>query len=106
MSSADGRWSIDIAAVQHIVTTVESTIEEFDEDARLVAEAIQAASDTVGASQTATALSAVVNETLTADIVAAKGHALNASSQTSAAVNAYIQGDLEMAQNAANRADL
>ena len=106
MSSADGRWSIDIAAVQQIVTTVESTIEEFDEDARLVAEAIQAASDTVGASQTATALSAVVNETLTADVVAAKAHALNASSQTSAAVNAYIQGDLDMAQSAANRADL
>lgn len=105
MSSADGRWSIDIAAVQHIVATVESTIAEFDADARLITEAIQAASDTVGASQTATALT-VVNETLTAETVAAKAHAINASSQTSAAVNAYIQGDLDMAQNAANRVGL
>ena len=106
MSAENGRWSIDVAAAQQILATVDSTIDQFDTDARAVTEVIQAASSAVGASQTATALITLVNDVLTADIVAAKAHAVNASTQTSVAVNAYIQGDLEMAQNAANKMDL
>ncbi|KGJ71821.1 hypothetical protein GY21_19620 [Cryobacterium roopkundense] len=99
MGAGDGRWSIDIAATQHILAAVDATIEDFDTDARRLSEAIRAASETAGASKTGAALVNVVNELLMSEIVAAKTHAMNASTQTSAAVNAYIQGDLEMAQN-------
>lgn len=94
------RWDIDPAGVQGVLGRTQGTAGEFEGQMTSMNSALQGSASQSGSDIVAQALVGYANQSAMPQIQAVFGRTSACLNGAAQAVNAYVQGDLEMAANA------
>lgn len=99
-------WNIDTAAVQSVMTEVRGKTEQMTAEQAAMRSALEAAAASVNSALIANALAEVHDQYLAPLVTSGWNRAERVKDQTFLAVQAYVDGDREMADNANRQASI